>query len=187
LEFFFWNFHLVLRVRDFILAIIDWFHRPFSRWINQQTFRYLACGGGNTVLEIIVYAVAYNLVLQKEPLVLSSAVIIAPHIAAFMISFSLTFPLGFLLSRYVVFQESNLRGRVQLFRYAVLVAMCILLNYLLLKAFVEGCGFFPTPSKILTTALVAVFSYVTQRNFSFKTTPEAMPAWDFEPEETTAD
>lgn len=155
--------------RDTILSVIDWFHRPFSRWIDVQTFRYLACGGSNTVLSIVMYFLAYNYALDKHPLIFNSNIIIAPHIAAFLISFGISFPLGFALSRYVVFQESNLRGRVQLFRYAVLVAMCILLNYLLLKAFVEGCGFYPTPSKILTEAIVAVFSYVTQRSFTFKT------------------
>lgn len=156
-------------VRNLILSIIDWFHRPFSRWIDVQTFRYLACGGSNAVLSILTYFLAYNYVLEKHPLIIASWLIIKPHVAAFLISFAISFPLGFALSRYVVFQESNLRGRVQLFRYAVLVAMCILLNYLLLKAFVEGCGFYATPSKILTEAIVAIFSYVTQRSFTFKT------------------
>lgn len=155
--------------RDLILSVIDWFHRPFSRWVDVQTFRYLACGGGNVLLDTAVYALTYNFVLHKQPLILHSSLIIAPHIAAFLISFALTFPTGFLLMRYVVFQESNLRGRVQFFRYAVQVAMCVLLNYLLLKAFVEQLKFYPTPSKVLTAALVAIFSYVTQRSFTFKT------------------
>jgi putative flippase GtrA len=85
-----------------------------------------------------------------------------------MISFSVSFPVGFLLSKYVVFTTSNLKGRIQLFRYALLVAMCILLNYVFLKFFVEWCHLFPTAAKIITTALVAVFSYVSQRNFTFK-------------------
>ncbi len=85
-----------------------------------------------------------------------------------MISFSISFPMGFALSKYLVFPESNLKGRVQLFRYALLVSMCILLNYVFLKFFVEWCHFYPTPSKVLTTAIVAVFSYISQRNFTFK-------------------
>lgn len=93
---------------------------------------------------------------------------VAPHIAAFLMSFSVSFPMGFALSKYVVFTESNLKGRVQLFRYAVLVSTCIMLNYVFLKLFVEYLHFFPTPSKALTTAIVAVFSYVSQRNFTFK-------------------
>lgn len=158
---------MLISARNIILTVIDFFHPPFSRWIDQQTFRYLACGGSNTVLDILVYFVAYNFILDKVP-VHTPFITISPHIAAFMISFSISFPLGFALSKYVVFQESNLRGRVQLFRYALLVGMCILLNYVFLKLFVEYFQFFPTPSKALTTAIVAVFSYLSQRNFTFK-------------------
>jgi putative flippase GtrA len=158
---------VLLNARNLILNVIDFFHPPFSRWIDQRTFRYLACGGGNTVLDILIYFVAYNFILDKQVLH-TPFVSISAHIAAFMISFSISFPLGFALSKYVVFTESNLRGRVQLFRYALLVGMCILLNYTFLKIFVEWCHFFPTPSKALTTAIVAVFSYVSQRNFTFK-------------------
>lgn len=97
---------------------------------------------------------------------------IAPHIAAFIISFSFSFPIGFALAKYVVFQESNLKGRVQLFRYALLVSTCIVLNYVFLKIFVEQFEWYPTPSKVLTTIIVAVFSYISQRNFTFKVKEE---------------
>ncbi len=101
---------------------------------------------------------------------------IGPHIAAFIISFSLSFPSGFILSRYIVFPESTVvRKRIQLFRYAVLVAMCIVLNYVFLKLFVESFGWYATPSKMLTTMLVAVFSYISQRNFTFKVKSATAP------------
>ncbi len=150
-----------------ILNFIDFFHKPFAKWINQQTFRYLACGGSNTVLDIFIYFISYNYILDKQTVHIAG-LHIAPHIFAFIMSFSISFPLGFALSKYLVFSQSNLRGRVQLFRYAVLVSMCIVLNYVFLKLFVDGFGWYPTPSKVLTTALVAIFSYVSQRNFTFK-------------------
>lgn len=58
-----------------------------------------------------------------------------------------------------------------MFRYALLVLTCIVLNYVFLKLFVEWCGLYPTPSKVLTTMIVAVFSYVSQRSFTFKVKP----------------
>ena len=158
---------MLISARNIILTIIDFFHKPFARWIDQRTFRYLACGGSNTVLDILIYFISYNFILEKEAVHISF-ITISPHIAAFLMSFSISFPLGFALSKYVVFTESNLKGRVQLFRYAILVGMCILLNYVFLKLFVEYFHFFPTPSKALTTAIVAIFSYVSQRNFTFK-------------------
>lgn len=154
-------------VRDIVLSFIDFFHKPFAKWIDRQTFRYLACGGSNTILDLIIYFVSYNYILHKE-MVQLPFFDMSPHIAAFFMSFSISFPLGFLLSKYLVFQESNLKGRIQLFRYALLVSSCIVLNYVFLKFFVEICHIYPTPSKAITTAIVAVFSYITQRNFTFK-------------------
>ncbi|MGB8193856.1 MAG: GtrA family protein [Chitinophagaceae bacterium] len=153
--------------KNFIISAIDVFYPPFRRFINLQTFRYLACGGGNTLLDILLFFIAYNYILHKQNLELG-AVVISPHIAAFIISFAISFPTGFWLMRSIVFTDSTLKGRVQLFRYFLLVAVCILLNYAFLKLFVEQWGIFPTPSKILTTIIVVSFSYLTQKHFTFK-------------------
>jgi putative flippase GtrA len=163
---------MLKQVRHIILGIIDFFHKPFAKWINLQTFRYLACGGSNTMLDIFLYFISYNFILAKQPVHVGHLTI-SPYIAAFMMSFCVSFPSGFILSRYIVFPESTvMRKRIQIMRYALLVCMCIMLNYIFLKLFVEYCGFYPTPSKVLTTILVAVFSYIAQRNFTFKVKPE---------------
>lgn len=57
------------------------------------------------------------------------------------------------MNRHIAFHSSPLRGRVQLFRYLLSVCGSILLNYACLKLFVEVCGFYPTPSKAVTTAV----------------------------------
>ena len=72
--------------RDRILSVIDFFHKPFAGWIKKQTFRYLACGGSNTVLDILIYFISYNFILDKQPVPIFS-ITIAPHIAAFIISY----------------------------------------------------------------------------------------------------
>lgn len=135
-----------------------------------KTFRYLACGGGNTLLDIVIYFISYNFILDKSIVDLKFFAI-SPHIAAFILAFFITFPTGFLLMKYIVFTDSILRGRVQLIRYFVLVFICILLNYFFLKLFVEQFGFYPTVSKLLTTVLVVTFSYMTQRFYTFKQAP----------------
>lgn len=132
-----------------------------------QTFRYLACGGGNTLLDIFLYFICYNFILHKQMIHLPF-VTISAHIAALFLSLAVTFPTGFLLSRHIVFSESNLRGRIQLVRYFLLVSACILLNYVFMKLFVEHFHIYPTISKILTTFFVVCFSYLTQKKFTFK-------------------
>jgi putative flippase GtrA len=160
-------------VSQSISRVIDFFYPPFRRYIPLQTFRYIACGGGNTVLDILVYFISYNFILDKQDINLGFTVfgrdaIITPHIMAFVISFCISFPIGFFLNRTVVFNDSVLRGRVQLFRYILLVTACIFLNYIFIKLFVEQFGIYPTVAKIFTTLIVVSFSYLTQRNFTFK-------------------
>lgn len=156
------------KVRDLILWVADFFYPPFTKLMPKHTFRYLACGSTNTLLDIVIYYVAYHYLLKGEEVNLFGLVNISPHIMAFICGFSITFPISFILSKYIVFPESELKGRIQFFRYAVLVAIMISMNYFLLKLFVEVLHFYPTIAKIVTTVIVAVFSYISQKNFSFK-------------------
>jgi len=151
-----------------IISFIDFFYPPFSRVMPLQTFRYAACGGTNTVVDIVMYAIAYNFILHKHDVDLGFLTI-KSHIASILIAFCVSFPLGFFLSRNIVFTGSTLHGRVQLFRYFLLVLICLLLNYIFIKLFVEQFHLYPTVSKVLTTIIVVAFSYVTQKNFTFKT------------------
>ena len=51
--------------------------------------------------------------------------------------------------------------------------ICLCLNYLFIRLFVEQCHLYPTVSKILTTFIVVGFSFLTQKHFTFKEeTPE---------------
>jgi len=156
--------------RNLILSAIDHFYPPFRKLMPVQTFRYAACGGFNTLLDIFIYFISYNFILHKQ-VVYTPFVAISPHIAAFMISFCISFPTGFFLNRTIVFAGSTLRGRVQLFRYLLLVIVCIVLNYVFIKLFVEQFHIYPTISKILTTVIVVSFSYLTQKHFTFKVAP----------------
>jgi putative flippase GtrA len=132
-----------------------------------QTFRYAACGGFNTSLDISLFFVSYNFILKRQPVHIYTLTI-GPHIAAFLIGFLVTFPIGFYLSRYVVFQETSVKKTKQLARYFTVVFGCLLLNYAFLKIFVDVIGWYPTPSKLLTTIFVVAFSYVSQKNFTFR-------------------
>jgi len=51
---------------------------------------------------------------------------------------------------------------------------CILLNYIFLKLFVDYFGWFATPAKIVTTFFVVIFSYTSQKNFTFKGSADSL-------------
>src|SRR5690349_12799126 len=143
-------------MKHLIISAIDFFYPPFRRFMPLQTFRYIACGGGNTALDIFLYYISIHFLLRihdvaGEQVVYTPVGPMTPHIAAFILAFVVTFPIGFYLNRFVVFTGSTLRGRIQLARYFLLVMACIGLNYFFIKLFVERFGIFPTVAKLFTT------------------------------------
>ena len=152
----------------FIIGIVDWFYFPFLHFIPREVFRYGVTGGVNTLLDLTLYFVFYQFLLKGQ-IVELGFVAISAHIAAFLIVFPVTFTTGFFLAKYVTFTASELKGRIQLFRYLLTVGGSIVLNYVFLKFFVEYCGLYAPLSKLLTTLLVIIYSYVAQRYFTFCT------------------
>ena len=147
---------------------MDLIYPFFSGIMDRTTFRYAACGGSNTVFDLFLFFVFYNFVLQKQNVDLM-VITVSPHIASYLLAFLISFPTGFYLNKTIVFQESYLRGRIQLFRYLLTVCLSLLLNYVFLKFFVEQMHFYPTISKFITTFFVVGVSFISQKYFSFKT------------------
>lgn len=153
--------------RDLILPVIDFFYPPFRRLMNLQTFRYAASGSGITLLGFIVYYVSFRFVLKEQDLHFGFYAFKA-HVAALFFCFIITVPIGFFMSKYVVFNDSRIKGKVQLFRYFMICLFNLLLNYILLKILVENFHIYPVIAQIITTCVVIMFSYLAQRHFSFK-------------------
>lgn len=158
---------IIVPIQSLIISIIDFFYPPFRKVISLSFFRYGVSGVANMLFDWVLFATLYNFLFQKE-LVDLGIVVLTPHIASLAFSFPVTFFSGFLLSRYINFSGSFLRGRVQLLRYLFVVAVCLLINYVCLKIFVELLGIWPLPSKMITTVFTTLFSYFSQKHYSFK-------------------
>ena len=155
-------------IRLAVSWLINFFYPFFQSFVPPETFRYAVTGGMNTMFDILLYFLFYNFVLDKHNLDFGIFVI-SPHIAAFIIVFPSTFTSGFLLAKYITFTQSVIRGKVQFIRYGISVSGSILLNYILLKFFVEYLRMWPTFSKAVTTGIVVGYSYFIQRFYTFKT------------------
>jgi putative flippase GtrA len=139
--------------------------------MDLQTFRYAACGGGNTVLGLLIYSISYKLIFKEQNFHFGFYAF-KPHVAALFISFCVNFFVGFFLMKYVVFSNSHLKGRVQLFRYLTLFLFNLMLNYLLLKIFVERLHIYPILAQVITTCIIVLFSYLMQKYYTFKVSPD---------------
>lgn len=157
---------------NFIGNIIDWCYRVCVRGgvrnlLPLQTFRYAAVGGGNLVLSWILYWTIYNFVIAKRFIPLGF-VTMSPYVATFLVVFAVTFFTGYWLQKNITFTNSPLRNGTQMFRYFVSVTGSVVINYLLLKFFVECLGVYPTPSQMLSSLVTIVYSYFMQHHFSFR-------------------
>jgi len=135
-----------------------------------QTFRYAACGGFNTALDVSLRLAAFHYLFKESSISFPSIfphLVIQAHIAAFLFGFMFSFPTGFYLSRYVVFQETSEKKSIQLLKYFCVVLFCLVLNYGFLKLFIDRFNWYFTPSTLLTIVFVVGFSYVAQKNFTF--------------------
>jgi len=153
--------------KDRIIQFIDFFYPPFRRIMPLQTFRYAVCGGSNTLLGLVVYTITFRFIL-KERILDFGFYAFKPHIAALFIAFCVNFPVGFLLMKFVVFHDSTIKGRIQLFRYFVIFVVSLFINYWLLKLLVEILHVYAVLAQVITTVIIVLFSYIMQRHYSFR-------------------
>lgn len=158
-------------MRKFVLRIIDLFYPPFSRWLPLHTFRYLVSGGSTATAGIVSYYIAYNWILQQKNIQVDFPFVpklITAHSAALIISTFISFLIGFTLNKYLVFTKSNLKGRIQMFRYATVLGINFGLNLAMLKYMVEGLHFYPSISQAFITITLSLCSYFLQKHFTFR-------------------
>lgn len=150
-----------------ITKAIDLFYvYPLPKFVSRRVFRYGVCGAANMALDTLWYFVIYNFIVCKR-YVDFGIVVISPHILSLIIVFPITFFTGFWLNRNVAFSATHISGRRQMARYLLTVAGSILLNYVMMKLLVEAAGVWATPSKMITTLVCAVYSYLAGRYYTF--------------------
>lgn len=171
---------LFFEMSKFITKIIDFFYHPFEKWISRQLFRYAACGGGNMVLDWLLYFLIYNFVIGHDLVyfqlpITNYQLCLTPHIASLCIVFPITLLTGFWLQKYVTFKPQSEdkedvkgKGTRQLGRYIIIVGVNLAINYFGLKLCVEILGWYPTPSKMVITVVTVIISYLGQKYFTFK-------------------
>ncbi len=150
-----------------IIAFIDFFYRPFKKLMPEQTFRYAVCGLTNTILGLFIYYIGFHFIFDKENFN-AGIIVFKPHNASLFLSGCVSFTFGFILNKFLVFCDSYLRGRIQLFRYFLSFILNLIINYFVLNLFVEYFHVEPFLSQVIATIIVIGISYLTQKHFTFK-------------------
>lgn len=158
-----------MKLVSIIHIILDFFYPLFKRLFDQTTYYYAVCGVGNLVLSWILFFVFFQYVFKKQFFHLDFInFTFSAYTLSAIVCFLITFIIGFLLMKYIVFTESGLKGRVQLFRYGLSALISGMVSWGLLKMFIEVFDIFPSIANILASCLVVIVSYLLQRKFTFK-------------------
>lgn len=155
-------------VNRLITNFIDMFYvAPLRRYIPITVYRYGACGGINMVLDTVWYFLIYHFIVGTDYHNILG-ITITPHILSLIIVFPITFLTGFYLNRNIAFRSFEVSTIGQMTKYLLTVLGSLLLNYILIKVFVEVMHIWPTPAKSLTTVVCVVYSYLVGRFYTFR-------------------
>lgn len=157
-----------MSIAQLLIKCIDALYRPFvARFVSRQLFGYALSGGLNMMLDALWYFVIYHFVVAEHNVDLGF-VVISPHIASLIVVFPITFFTGFWLNRHVAFRCTEVPATGQFLRYGISVVGALAINYLCMKLFVDGLGLWPTPSKMLTTVVSVIYSFLAAKYFTFR-------------------
>jgi putative flippase GtrA len=152
-----------------IRAFLDFFYPIVSRIFDKTTYYYAVAGSTNLVLGWVLFWVLDHWVIHSKTVELPlfkhpvhSYTVIAAVCGV------VSFLFGFLMMRYVVFTESQLKGRIQFFRYGLSALISATVNWLLIKLMVDTFTWNASLCNVFASLVVVTISYFLQRKFSFK-------------------
>ena len=152
-----------------IRAFLDFFYPLVSKIFDKTTYYYAVAGSTNLVLGWVLFWVLDHWVIHSKTVELPlfkhpvhSYTVIAAVCGV------VSFLFGFLMMRYVVFTESQLKGRIQFFRYGLSALISATVNWLLIKLMVDTFAWNASLCNVFASLVVVTISYFLQRKFSFK-------------------
>ncbi len=140
--------------------------------LNNKIVRYVFSAGTATAVDISVYFIFFNYIFQKQDIpILHLAVLSAPT-ASLIVSYTCGLITNFFITKYLVFNDSDLKGIHQLLRYVLVALVILILNYFLMSFLIKVLNWYPTIARIISALSIGILSFVIHKFYSFKVTNE---------------
>lgn len=144
------------KTSKFIKKCLKLFHIKLNEKMEKlfiQIFKFVIVGGIATIIDWVIYYIVYNF-LKVNPLV------------ANIISFSVSVIYNYMASVKWVFNVDENKSKRKMFvEFMVFSILGLLLTELLLWLFISKLSINEMVSKIISTAIVMVFNFVTRKIF----------------------
>ena len=136
--------------------------------LQNNIFRYFVSAGLATWVDITVYFLAYNYLYQKMDFEVFDAYTISAATASLFLSYTFGLLTNFLITRYLVFSESELEFHKQLFRYVLVALLVLALNWGFMRILIRELEWVPTIARAVCALVIGKLSFVIHKTFSFK-------------------
>lgn len=136
--------------------------------LQNKIFRYFVSAGLATWVDITVYFLAYNYLYQKMDIEVFDMYTISAATASLFLSYTFGLLTNFLITRYLVFSESELEFHKQLFRYVLVALLVLALNWGFMRILIRELEWYPTISRAVSALVIGMLSFVIHKTFSFK-------------------
>ena len=141
-----------------------------KRILNNRVVRYIFSAGMATGVDVVVYFLSFNFLFYKNDLNVAEWLTVSAPTASLAISYSCGLVTNFLITKYLVFTKSDLKGIHQLMRYILVAVLILLLNYLLMSFLIKEMEWYPTIARICSALTIGFLSFIIHKFYSFRST-----------------
>ena len=140
-----------------------------SAWhklIQSRIFRFLLSAGTGFLVDVTSFYLCYNYIFttRKYSVLLFT---MGNHTLSLIVSFSLGVIINFLMTRYIVFNESKLSPQTQFVRFAAIAAIGLFASLLIMDLLVKPLHIYAPLARIITALSLFFASYFIHKFFTF--------------------
>ena len=134
--------------------------------VKNQVFRFVLSAGSGALVDVLAFYLFYhNLLVQHTYKVLSYTV--RNSTISLAISFFMGVVVNFLITRYLVFNESKLKASRQFGRFILVAIVGFFANLAIVKLMIQGFDVYPPVARIIAILSLFFASYFIHKVFSF--------------------
>ena len=139
---------------------------------QSKVLRYFLSAGVATLVDVSMYFIAFNYIYEKIDIQVFNSFTISAATASLLLSYTMGLITNFLITKFLVFHESDLETHKQLFRYVLVALLVLVLNYLLMRFLIRNLEWFPTVARAVSAISIGVLSFIIHKTFSFRVSKE---------------
>lgn len=139
---------------------------------QSKVLRYFLSAGVATLVDVSMYFIAFDYIYEKIDIQVFNSFTISAATASLLLSYTMGLITNFLITKFLVFHESDLETHKQLFRYVLVAILVLVLNYLLMRFLIRNLEWFPTVARAVSAISIGVLSFIIHKTFSFRVSKE---------------